>query len=121
MRRRLLLAAVISCAACRAETSPRPGDYLFVWAGDSAEKASDFLAVIDANPAALGAGVATGVQMNAVDYHALSAAISRTVALYHQPEQWRRLQRNGMKCDFSWNRSGKAYADLYTQLVSEST
>ena len=77
--------------------------------------------VIDANPAALGAGVATGVQMNGVDYHSLTAAISRTVALWHQPDQWRRLQRNGMKCDFSWDRSGKAYADLYTQLVREQT
>ncbi len=47
---RLLAAAVIACAACRAETSPPPGEYLFVWAGDSAAKASDFLAVIDAAP-----------------------------------------------------------------------
>jgi hypothetical protein len=28
-----------------------PGSYLYVWAGDSAGKASDFLAVVDANPA----------------------------------------------------------------------
>lgn len=50
MRRHLLAIALISCAACRAETSPPKGDYLFVWAGDSAGKASDFLAVIDATP-----------------------------------------------------------------------
>lgn len=50
MRRHLLAIAAISCAACRAETSPPKGDYLFVWAGDSAGKASDFLAVIDATP-----------------------------------------------------------------------
>lgn len=50
MRPGLLAAAVISCAACRAQTSPSPGEYLFVWAGDSAGKASDFLAVIDAAP-----------------------------------------------------------------------
>src|SRR4029450_3819484 len=48
--RRLLAAAVIACAACRAETSQPPGEYLFFWAGDSAAKASDFLAVIDAAP-----------------------------------------------------------------------
>ena len=48
MRRGLLVATVISCAACRADTSPTPGEYLFVWAGDSAGKASDFLAVINA-------------------------------------------------------------------------
>lgn len=50
MRPALLAAALISCAACRAHTSPTPGEYLFVWAGDSAGKASDFLAVIDAAP-----------------------------------------------------------------------
>jgi starch synthase len=76
--------------------------------------------VIDANPAALGAGVATGIQFNGVHYHALSAAISRAVALYHQPAAWRAMQRNGMKADFSWGASGKAYADLYAQLVAEN-
>jgi hypothetical protein len=30
--------------------SPTSGEYLFAWAGDSAGKASDFLAVIDATP-----------------------------------------------------------------------
>ena len=33
-----------------ASTATSPGSYLFVWAGDAAEKASDFLAVIDASP-----------------------------------------------------------------------
>jgi hypothetical protein len=58
VRPRLLAAttfAMLSCVACRRDT-PRAiadsttGDYLFVWAGDSAGKASDFLAVIDAAP-----------------------------------------------------------------------
>lgn len=75
--------------------------------------------VIDANVAALQSGVATGVQFDGVSLNALTAAISRTAALYRQPEQWRRLQRNGMACDFSWTRSGKAYADLYAELVEQ--
>lgn len=75
--------------------------------------------VIDANVAALQAGVATGIQFDGVTIHALTAAISRANALYGQPDQWRRLQRGGMQCDFSWSRSGKAYADLYAQLVEE--
>ena len=75
--------------------------------------------VIDANVAGLQAGVATGIQFDGVTIHSLTAAISRANALYHEPEQWRRLQRNGMQCDFSWSRSGKAYADLYAQLVEE--
>lgn len=73
--------------------------------------------VIDANLAAQAAGVATGVQFAPVNYYALAAAISRTVALYQQPESWRVLQRNAMKADFSWKNSGKAYAELYRELT----
>lgn len=73
--------------------------------------------VIDANPAALAAGVATGVQHGAVSYASLCAALSRTVALYNRPDEWLRLQRNGMACDFSWGASGKAYAGLYRSLI----
>lgn len=75
--------------------------------------------VIDANVAALGAGVATGIQFDGVHYHGLAAAVSRTVALYGDQVTWRALQRGGMACDFSWKRSGQAYADLYREL-SES-
>jgi starch synthase len=75
--------------------------------------------VIDANPAALAAGVATGIQMNAVNAGALGTAISRAVALYHRPDAWKRLRTNGMKADFSWGASGAAYAALYRQLIEE--
>lgn len=75
--------------------------------------------VIDANPAALAAGVATGVQMNAVSYTALAMAISRTCDLYASPATWKRLQKNAMTADFSWGASGAAYAALYRQLLEE--
>lgn len=74
--------------------------------------------VIDANPAALAAGVATGVQFDGVNYDSFAAALSRTVALYRQRETWERLQKNAMKSDFSWKASGKAYADLYRILTA---
>ena len=73
--------------------------------------------VIDANPAALAAGVATGVQFDGVHYHALRAAIDRTMALYADRDTWRRIQRSGMKADFSWAASARAYADLYRGLT----
>lgn len=51
MRKTLALMALLASAACRETSGSSPqSDYLFVWAGDSAEKSSDFLAVIDANP-----------------------------------------------------------------------
>ena len=73
--------------------------------------------VIDANLAARAAGAATGIQFNGVTYHALAAAITRANALYYQRHEWLALQRNGMKADFSWASSGKAYADLYRELA----
>jgi len=74
--------------------------------------------VIDANLAAMEAGTGTGVQFAGVNYRSLAMAISRAVALYHQPGAWQTIQRNGMKADFSWARSGKAYANLYAQLAA---
>ena len=47
--RQLLLAMLI--ALCGAYSHASGGSYLFMWAGDAAGKASDFLAVIDASPA----------------------------------------------------------------------
>ena len=73
--------------------------------------------VIDANVAALGTGAGTGVQFDGVHYHGLAAAVSRAVALYRDTATWRALQRSGMACDFSWERSGQAYADLYRELA----
>ena len=75
--------------------------------------------VIDANPAALAAGVATGIQMNGVNYGALAMAVNRAAALHARPATWKRLQKNGMAADFSWGASGAAYAALYRQLLEE--
>lgn len=73
--------------------------------------------VIDANLAAIDAGVATGVQFSGVDYFGLAAALSRAVALYQDKAAWLALQRNGMKADFSWSNSGRIYTELYRELV----
>ncbi len=74
--------------------------------------------VIDANPVALPAGVATGVQFSPVNTPILESAIRRTVALYRDPDAWRRLQLNGMATDVSWRGSAKVYADLYRELIA---
>ena len=63
------------------------------------------------------AGVATGIQFGRIDRQTLAHAIDRAVALYGDRDEWRRIQRNGMRCDFSWQASGKAYADLYRSLI----
>ena len=73
--------------------------------------------VIDANEAAVAAGVATGIQHDGITPEALSHALRRTIALYARPDRWAMLQRNAMRADFSWDESGRRYATLYSSLV----
>ena len=75
--------------------------------------------VIDANAAALGAGVATGFQIAPLNPHTLTDAISRAVAHFHEPKTWAQMQKNGMKTDVSWRNSARLYADLYRSLVHQ--
>jgi starch synthase len=75
--------------------------------------------VIDANIAAVGAGVATGVQFAPDSLAALVAAIVRAVELHAQPKVWNAMQKQGMKADVSWEHSAKAYAELYASLLPE--
>jgi len=73
--------------------------------------------VIDANEAALAAGVATGIVHDGVTSDALRHAIRRAIDLHARPDAWRTLQRNGMATDFSWRESGRRYASLYHDLM----
>ena len=75
--------------------------------------------VIDANEAAVEAGVATGVQFSPVTSEALGEAIRRTVALFGNEKDWRKMQRRGMKSNVSWDHSAKRYADLYASLLGQ--
>lgn len=50
MRKVLIPVFVVFCTAAFLAAKPTKPSYVFVWAGDSAGKASDFLAVIDATP-----------------------------------------------------------------------
>lgn len=50
MKHTLLSACVCALLLLRPAAAPAPTRYLFVWAGDSAAKASDFLAVLDVTP-----------------------------------------------------------------------
>ncbi|MEL7415085.1 MAG: glycogen synthase GlgA [Pseudomonadota bacterium] len=73
--------------------------------------------VIDANSAALGAGVATGIQFNGVTAADVLEAVERACALHAEPKVWARMQRNGMASDVSWTASAGAYAALYRSLL----
>lgn len=74
--------------------------------------------VIDANPMALGAGVATGLQFTPVTAERLAAAIEHAIALYADAPVWARMQANGMASDVSWRGPAQQYARLYRGLMA---
>jgi len=73
--------------------------------------------IIDANSAAIEAGVATGVQFSPLSRLTLIEAVERVIALFSRPRIWAKIQRNGMKTDVSWDHSARAYMALFA-LVS---
>lgn len=72
--------------------------------------------VIDANHAALSAGVATGLQFSADSGDAMIEALHRAVELHSRPGTWTAMQKRGMKSDVSWAASAGEYRDLYQSL-----
>ena len=74
--------------------------------------------VIDANDAALSAGVATGLQFAPDRGDAMTDAARRMVALYRDTAPWKAMQKQGMKADVSWLRSAGQYAALYRALMA---
>ncbi len=73
--------------------------------------------VIDANAAAIDAGVATGIVFAPATEEALGEALRRAFSLYERPKLWHKMQRRGMKSDVSWDASAEKYADLYASLL----
>ncbi|WP_269932178.1 glycogen synthase GlgA [Aminobacter sp. HY435] len=75
--------------------------------------------VIDANEAAVTAGVATGFQFAPENAGSFHHAILRANALHADPAAWAAIQKQGMKSDVSWDRSAQKYAALYRKLLSK--
>jgi len=74
--------------------------------------------VVDATPAALSDGTATGFQFDYPSARALHHAVWRALQAYKKPKVWRQLQRAGMERDFSWERAAAEYVQLYGQAIS---
>ena len=73
--------------------------------------------VINASPAALAAGAATGIQFTPVTADVLRGALTRLCALYADRRTWRAMQRNAMRQPVGWGPSARAYAALYRELA----
>ncbi|MGE3832717.1 MAG: glycogen synthase GlgA [Parvibaculaceae bacterium] len=74
--------------------------------------------IVDANDAALAAGVASGLQFATVDQDTLERTFARAASLYADPKAWQNMQLQGMKMDVSWGRSAGRYAALYRQVAA---
>ena len=74
--------------------------------------------VIDANPMALSAGVATGVQFAPGDAGALREALRWTGELFADRTAWRRMQARGMAAEVGWDAAAARYARLYREVVA---
>ena len=74
--------------------------------------------IIDANDAALAAGVASGVQFSPVDQPSFEGALMRSAGLFRDQKVWREMQRRGMRADVSWQRSAGQYATVFRGLCA---
>ncbi len=74
--------------------------------------------VIDANPMAQQAKVATGVQFHPVDALAFGQALRRLVDLHENSKNWSAMQKRGMSQALGWDTSAATYAQLYESLTA---
>jgi starch synthase len=58
-------------------------------------------------------GTGTGFRFDTPDGTGLMWAIDQALLAYSNKRAWKRLMKNGMTRDFSWERSARAYVELY--------
>lgn len=59
----------------------------------------------------------TGVVFEPFEPEAMERALNTALDLYEQPEHWQRIVRNGMAQDFSWERQGARYVEVYERVL----
>jgi starch synthase len=47
------------------------------------------------------------------------SAVQKAILVYRNSAEWRRLQQNGMRKDFGWEKSARAYAAIYRRLYQK--
>ncbi|NND44354.1 MAG: glycogen synthase GlgA [Xanthomonadales bacterium] len=63
-------------------------------------------------------GKGTGIVFDDYNEIALSWGLNTGLDLYRDKKAWRKLVRNGMAMDYSWERQGQVYVDLFRRLIS---
>jgi starch synthase len=62
-------------------------------------------------------GTGTGFKFGPYESGALLEKIREALYFYARPEQWQKIQRNGMLVDNSWEAAGKKYIQLYEEII----
>ncbi len=65
-------------------------------------------------------GEGTGFVFEHFDKTGFGWALKQALTTYADSESWTRLRRNGMEKDYSWDRQGAEYEELYLQLSGRS-
>ncbi len=60
-----------------------------------------------------GEDTGTGFTFNDYTGYSLFKSLSRAIETFSEKNLWEKIQRNGMKKDYSWNNAAKDYVDLY--------
>ena len=61
----------------------------------------------------------TGFLSAANTKKAFTETLQRALTVYENQDEWRKMQKRGMKRNFSWKKSAIAYTNLYLQLSGE--
>ena len=64
-------------------------------------------------------GKGTGFRFDVADGTAVMWALDQALDLWSDRAAWRRLMRNGMSRDFSWDRSAVGYEELYRRAMAK--
>ena len=75
--------------------------------------------VTDVSASTLAAKTATGFVFAEHSARALVDAVKRALAAFGDHALWQRLLQTGMRQDCSWNRSARAYAQLYERALAK--
>jgi len=61
----------------------------------------------------------TGFSFNDYSSYALYSTVERAIRTFYDRETWKKIQRNGMAKDYSWDNSAKEYIELYKKAVEK--
>ena len=65
-----------------------------------------------------GTGNGTGFKFGPYSAAAMLEKIREALYFYNQPEEWAKIQRNGMVADNSWSAAAKKYIQLYESMLN---